>query len=211
MPATPPSASPPPRRRLPVLRLGLWLLVAAVLALLVLVWAFGRMETATVSEAAVYGTPFQLVDQNDKPVTEAVLRGRPTALFFGFTHCPDVCPTTLYELAGYQKDLKAEGKDLGVVFVSVDPERDTPDILRTYVGALSPDITAVTGDPAKVSEMVKGFGIHAAKVQQGDDYTMDHTASVILLDSEGKFRGTIAYGEDPKAARAKLERLTERT
>lgn len=207
---TPPPATPP-RRRLPVLRIGLWLLVAAVVALLVMVWAVGRVETNRVEQAAAYGTPFELVDQNDRPATEAVLRGRPTALFFGFTHCPDVCPTTLYEMAGYQKALKAEGRDLGVVFVSVDPERDTPDILRTYVGALSPDIVALTGDPAKVSEMVKGFGIHAAKVPQGDSYTMDHTASVLLLDRDGRFVGTIAYGEDPNAARAKLERLTARS
>ena len=118
------------RRRIPALRYALWFLVAAVLALLILVFALGRMETAEVTEQA-YGAPFQLRDQSGTPKTEAVLRGRPNALFFGFTHCPDVCPTTLYELAGYQKSLKAEGRDLGIVFVTVDPERDTPDILRT--------------------------------------------------------------------------------
>lgn len=197
----------PSRRRLPVLRYALWFLVAAVLALLVLVWAFGRAEMQEVSDAAPFGTSFSLVDQNGAPVTEAALRSRPTALFFGFTHCPDVCPTTLYELSGYQKALKEKGKDLGIVFVTVDPERDTPEILKTYVGALSPDITAVTGKPDDVAAMLKGYGAYSKKVPQGDDYTMDHTASVILLDKAGRFVGTIAYGENPDTARGKLERL----
>ena len=196
------------RRRTSVLRLALWFLVAAILALIVLVYVFGRQETAIVRNAAAYGSAFQLVNQNGEPVTEAVLRGRPTALFFGFTHCPDVCPTTLYELAGYQSALKAEGRDLNIVFVTVDPERDTPEILKTYVGSLSPDITAVTGEPALVQKMLDGFGAYAKKVPQGDDYTMDHIASVILLDRTGDFKGTIAYGEAPTAAKAKLERLS---
>lgn len=196
------------RRRLPVLRYALWFLVAAVLALLVLVWTFGRAEMEEVTQGAEpYGTAFRLTDQNGAEVTEAALRSRPTALFFGFTHCPDVCPTTLYELSGYQKALKGEGKDLGIVFVTVDPERDTPDILKTYVGALSPDITAVTGTPDDVAAMLKGYGAYARKVPQGDDYTMDHTASVILLDRAGRFVGTIAYGENPETAKGKLERL----
>ena len=165
------------------------------------------METSEVTEQA-YGAPFQLTDQSGAPTTEAVLRGRPNALFFGFTHCPDVCPTTLYELAGYQKALKAEGRDLGIVFVTVDPERDTPDILRTYVGSLAGDVTALTGDPAQVEAMLKGFGIYAKKVPQAEGYTMDHTASVLLLDRDGSFKGTIAYGENPDTAKAKLERLT---
>ncbi len=197
-----------PSRRTVALRYALWFLVAAVLALMVLVFALGRKEAEGVLGAGAYGGPFQLVNQAGAPVTEEVLRGRPTALFFGFTHCPDVCPTTLYELAGYQKALKAEGKDLGIVFVTVDPERDKPDTLRTYVGALSDDVTALTGDPASVESMLKSFGIYARKVPQGDDYTMDHTASILLLDRQGQFKGTIAYGEDPAAAKAKLERLS---
>ncbi|RIX98857.1 SCO family protein [Aureimonas flava] len=190
------------------MRFALWFLVAAVLALLVLVWTFGRAEMAQVTEGAdPYGTAFTLVDQNGAPVTEAVLRSRPTALFFGFTHCPDVCPTTLYELSGYQKALKEKGESFGIVFVTVDPERDTPEILKTYVSALSSDITAVTGAPDAVAAMLKGYGAYSRKVEQGDDYTMDHTASVILLDRTGRFVGTIAYGEDPKTAEGKLERL----
>ena len=197
-----------PSRRTVALRYALWFLVAAVLALMVLVFALGRREAEGVLGAGAYGGPFQLVNQTGAPVTEAVLRGRPTALFFGFTHCPEVCPTTLYELAGFQKALKAEGHDLGIVFVTVDPERDKPDTLRTYVSALSDDVTALTGDPASVEAMLKSFGIYARKVPQGDDYTMDHTASILLLDRQGHFKGTIAYGEDPAAAKAKLERLS---
>ncbi|WP_182087146.1 SCO family protein [Aureimonas sp. ME7] len=200
--------SPKPRSRLPLMRIALWFLVAAVLALLVLVWFFGRSEMQEVSQAGEpYGTAFTLVDQNDAPVTQAVLRSRPTALFFGFTHCPDVCPTTLFELSAQQKALKAKGEDLAIVFVTVDPERDTPEILKTYVSALSDDITAVTGSPEAVAAMLKGYGAYSRKVPQGDDYTMDHTASVIMLDRQGRFIGTIAYGENPDTARAKLERL----
>lgn len=205
---TPSRPTPPSKRRLPALRIALWVMVALVAGLLVLVVAFGQRETAPVrAEASPYGAPFQLVDQNGTPVTEALLRGRPTALFFGFTHCPDVCPTTLYELAGYQRKLKSENRDLQVVFVSVDPERDTPEILRTYVGSLGAEVTAITGEPAPVAAMLKAFGVLARKVPQDDGYTMDHTASVLLLDRTGAFKGTIAYGENPDTALAKLERL----
>ncbi len=202
-----PARPPVRRRRIAALRVALWFLVAAVVALLILVFTLGRQETAQVMGAAPYGGAFQLVDQQGAPQTEALLRGRPTALFFGFTHCPDVCPTTLFELAGYQKALKAAGQDLSIVFVTVDPERDTPEMLRVYTGSLSDDITALTGEPAKVEAMLKTFGAYSRKVPQGDDYTMDHTASVLLLDREGRFTGTIAYGENPDTARAKLERL----
>ena len=194
-------------RRARALRYALWFLVAAVLALMILVFALGRKEVGDAMSGPAYGGPFQLVDQRGAPVTEAVLRGRPTALFFGFTHCPDVCPTTLFELAGYQKALKAEGRDLAIVFVTVDPARDTPEILRTYVGALSDDVTALTGDDTQVEAMLKSYGIYFKKVPQGTDYTMDHTASVLLLDRTGALRGTIAYGEDPATAKLKLERL----
>lgn len=201
------AGTPAPRRRLPRMRMALWFLVAAVLALLILVIVVGRSEVEQVGEGTAYGTSFQLVDQNNQPITEAAVRERPTAMFFGFTHCPEVCPTTLYELSGYQKELAAKGENFKIVFVSVDPERDTPDILKTYVGSLSSDITAITGDPTALTKMLGGWGIYAKKVGEGDDYTMDHTASVLLLKPGGELLGTIAYGEDPDAAKAKLERL----
>jgi protein SCO1/2 len=155
-----------------------------------------------------YGAPFALVDQKGAPITEAAFRGQPSAVFFGFTHCPEVCPTTLFEMDGWLKKLGDDGKNLRAYFVSVDPERDTAPILDTYVSNISDRITGITGEPDKVNAMAKAFGIYSRKVDlEGGDYTMDHTASVILLGSDGAFAGTIAYGENPNVALDKLKRL----
>lgn len=155
-----------------------------------------------------FGAPFTLVDQRGAPITEAAFRGQPSALFFGFTHCPEVCPTTLFELDGWLKQLGPEGKDIKAYFISIDPERDTPEVMNTYVSNVSDRITGITGEPAKVEAMAKAFGIYFRKVETEDgDYTMDHTASVILLDRRGEFAGTIAYEENPDTAIAKLKRL----
>jgi protein SCO1/2 len=155
-----------------------------------------------------FGAPFTLIDQKGEPVTEAAFRGHPTALFFGFTHCPEVCPTTLVELDSWLKTLGDEGRDIKVYFVSVDPERDTPELLDAYVSNVSDRITGITGEPDKIAAMVKSFGIYARKVDlEGGDYTMDHTASVLLLNNSGDFAGTIAFGENGETAIAKLKRL----
>ena len=155
-----------------------------------------------------YGAPFALVDQKGATITEAAFRGHPSAVFFGYTHCPEVCPTTLFELDGWLKKLGDDGKDLKAYFVSVDPERDTPEIMNSYVSNVSDRIVGITGEPDKVHAMAKSFGIYWRKVPtEGDDYTMDHTASVLLLDGSGDFAGTIAYGENPDTALEKLKRL----
>ncbi|RWA72486.1 SCO family protein [Mesorhizobium sp. M1C.F.Ca.ET.193.01.1.1] len=155
-----------------------------------------------------YGGSFALIDQKRAPITEAAFRGHPSVVFFGFTHCPEVCPTTLFELAGWLKTMGDSGKNLSAYFVTVDPERDTPEIMNSYVSNFSDRITGITGDPDKVHAMAKAFGIYWKKVDTGDgDYTMDHTASVLLLNSKGEFAGTIAYGESADAAIAKLKRL----
>jgi protein SCO1/2 len=149
-----------------------------------------------------------LVDQRGAPITEAAFRGQPSVVFFGFTHCPEVCPTTLFELSGWLKTLGDDGKTLHAYFVSVDPERDTPAVMNAYVSNFSDRITGITGDPDKVHAMAKSFGIYWKKVDTGDgDYTMDHTASVLLLNARGDFAGTIAYGESASTAVEKLKRL----
>lgn len=161
---------------------------------------------------APFGVPFQLVDQNGQPISEQAFRGKPTALFFGFTHCPEVCPTTLFELDGWLKKVDPEAKGLQAYFVTVDPERDTPAILGQYISNVTDRVTGIAGNPAKVAEVIKGFRVYAKKVPLDEskpdgDYTMDHTASVFLLDAEGRFKGTIAYGENPDTAVKKLENL----
>ena len=144
-------------------------------------------------------------DQNDAPITEAAFKGHPTALFFGFTHCPEVCPTTLFEMAGWLKTLGDEGKDLRVFFISVDPERDTPDVMKGYTSAFTDRITGITGNPQEVEKLLKGWKIYAKKVPtENGDYTMDHTASVMLLDRDGRLKSTIDYKESPDVALKKL-------
>lgn len=159
-----------------------------------------------------FGEPFTLVDQNGVEITQAAFRGQPTAVFFGFTHCPEVCPTTLFELDGWLNQLGDEGADIDAYFVSIDPERDTPEVLGDYVSNVSGRIVGITGEPEKVFAMAKSFGIYFRKVElDGGDYTMDHTASILLLDGSGDFAGTIAYGENPDNAIAKLKRLAAKS
>ena len=182
---------------------GILVLMAAGLGWLTFDW-----YRSTNGEA--YGAPFTLVDQHGSEITEKAFRGHPSAVFFGFTHCPEVCPTTLFELDGWLKQLGDEGKSIKAYFVTVDPERDTPEIMSNYVSNISDRITGITGDPKKVAAMLKAFGIYSRKVEtEGGDYTMDHTASIILLDDAGAFAGTISYGENPDTAVAKLRRLAE--
>ncbi|OBZ92987.1 copper chaperone [Pararhizobium polonicum] len=197
------------------LRIVLWAAVAVVAA--ALGWLSYEVTTSKdqIATAGPFGVPFQLISQTGQPISEKAFTGKPTALFFGFTHCPEVCPTTLFELNGWLEKVDPDGSKLQAYFISVDPERDTPEILGQYVSNVSKRITGISGPPDKVMEMVKGFRVYAKKVPLDEtkpdgDYTMDHTASVFLLDSEGKFTGTIAYGENPDTAVKKLENLTKK-
>jgi protein SCO1/2 len=187
----------------------LWALVGVfAVALGWVTYELTRGDNSASAEA--YGVDFALVDENGEPITEEAFRGQPTAVFFGFTHCPDVCPTTLYELGGWMDEVDPEGDSIDAYMVTVDPERDTPEILGSYLSNVSERIGGITGEPAQVAEMVKGFNIYSKKVPLEDgDYTMDHSASVILLDAKGRFEGTIAYGENPETAVQKLRNLIE--
>ncbi|NTF07882.1 SCO family protein [Agrobacterium rubi] len=195
------------------IRIALWGAVAVLLV--VMGWLtveLTKSRDQMVEE--VYGTPFQLVAQNGQPITEKAFQGKPTALFFGFTHCPEVCPTTLFELNGWMEKVDPAGDKMQAYFVSVDPERDTPEILNQYVSNVSKRIIGVTGAPDKIADTLKGYRIYAKKVPVDEkdpngEYTMDHTASVILLDAKGRFVGTIAYGENKDVAVQKLQNLTK--
>jgi protein SCO1/2 len=195
--------------------------IAVWVCVLILAGALGALTLGITkpSETALqgpFGVPFTLVAQGGQPITEEALRGKPTALFFGYTHCPDVCPTTLFELDGWLKKVDPDGSKLKAYFVTVDPDRDTPDILSQYVSNVSQRIVGISGPPDKVMDMVKGFRVYAKKVpldanDPNGDYTMDHSASVFLLDSAGRFAGTIAYQENPDTAVQKLENLIKRS
>lgn len=164
-----------------------------------------------------WGVPFSLVAKADEPVTEkAFQNGKPTALFFGFTHCPEICPTTVYELTGWMKQVDPDKTKMQAYFVTIDPRRDTPELLNTYLSNASDRVTGISGEPAKVEAMARGFKVFFEKVPSdtknpdGPDYTMNHSASVFLLDGKGRFVGTIDYGENPDVAVQKLKNLIER-
>lgn len=191
-----------------IVRFLLWIAVVAVSAWLGYEYFLKNKEVAS----EPFGVPFTLVAQDGKPITEKAFTGKPTALFFGFTHCPEVCPTTLFELNGWLTKVDPHGSRLQAYFVTVDPERDTPELIGQYVGNVSKRITGISGPADKVLEMVKGFRVYYRKVPLDEakpdgDYTMDHTASVFLLDADGRFKGTIAYGENADVAEQKLKNL----
>ena len=198
------------------IRLALWIAVAAALFLLgvIAVATFpprdGGLVTAgtDLRPGAPLGGPFALVDHRGAPVTEAIFRGKPSVTLFGFTHCPDVCPTGLMEMSRWSQALGDDAGKLSFIFVTVDPERDTPAALKDYVTAFSDRIVGISGEPDAVHAMVKDYKIYSRKVPlENGDYTMDHTASMILQDAEGNFVGTIARGESSETAVEKLRRL----
>ena len=152
--------------------------------------------------------PFRLVDQDGRAVTEKDFKGKPTAWFFGFTHCPDVCPTTLSALSQALDRLGPEADRLKIVFVTVDPERDSPDVLREYLSSFDPRIIGLTGSPEEVAATVKGHFAHQAKVPMRDGgYTMEHTSKVLLRAADGRFVGTLDHQEPVESQLQKLRAL----
>jgi protein SCO1 len=187
------------------------LLAAALAALLVIAaaiaWSSGvfRNQSGAVVEI---GGPFVLASARGGEVRSEELRGKPYALFFGFTHCPEVCPTALYEMSSALVKLGDDAKDFRVFFVTVDPERDTLAVMKDYVANFDPRIEALVPTPEQLQKIVRDFRIYYAKSPTSDgSYTMDHTASIFLMNSDGKFAGTIAFGEAAEARYAKLQRL----
>jgi protein SCO1/2 len=160
---------------------------------------------------AEIGGPFKLTDHHGKTVTDRDFRGKPTLVFFGFTSCPDVCPTTLFELSQRLDDLKSAADRLNVLFITVDPERDTPEHLAVYLSSFDPRITGLSGTRDDIAAVLAAYGVYARKVPLSDGgYTMDHTASVFMMDSEGKFVGTINHRDAEAAVRTKLFELLGR-
>lgn len=185
-------------------RLWLWVAVIA----LGLIAATAAILLRPSAGTGFGGGTYSLLDQNGHKVDQTMFLGHPSALFFGYTHCPDVCPTTMAEMAAWFEELGDEGKDLRAYFVTVDPQRDTPAIIGDYVSWVSDRISGVTGDPAEIDKIVRAWGVYAQKVPLGgEDYSMDHTASVFLLNAKGEFEGTIAYREDAATALGKLRNL----
>ncbi|MEM0898799.1 MAG: SCO family protein [Pseudomonadota bacterium] len=184
--------------------------LVVVLGLVVFAISFTFFGERDQQQAQQFGVPFELVDHNGNQITDAAFRGQPTAIFFGFTRCPEICPTTVFELEAWFAELGEDGENIDAYFITVDPERDTPEALEFYLTSITDRVVGITGDPAAVRAMVDGFSVYYKRVELDDgDYTMDHTASVFLLDSDGDFRKSIAYGERMDTAVAKLRDLAD--
>ena len=194
-------------------RIGLWVTVgvlAVVAGGIYLYQSFYPDVQRSGIASAKLGAPFNLIDHDGKPIDQTAFEAQPTAIFFGFTHCPEVCPTTLNELALWLEELGPDGQAIKPFFVTVDPKRDTPEVMKSYVSAFSDRITGITGDPDAVAALLKAWRVYAAEVPLTDgDYTMDHTASIYLVRPDGSFQGTIAFRENPANALQKLRRLAE--
>jgi protein SCO1/2 len=161
----------------------------------------------TTTGTPAIGGPLSLVNHCGERVTQETFMGKPTAYFFGFTHCPEVCPTTLFQMSQHLKELGPGADRLNVVFVTVDPERDTPELLKTYLESFDLRIVALTGTTEGIAAAAKAFRISYQKVPtEGGDYTMDHSSSVIVTDARGEFVSLIDYHEDAATALAKLRR-----
>jgi protein SCO1/2 len=193
-------------------RRWLWIAVAvATGALFGAAWTLpnsGLPPTADTNAATRIGGEFSLVDEDGKPRTWSDFRGKPVAVFFGFTHCPDICPTTLGELSVLLNGLGEQAEELQVVLISGDPERDTPEVLNGYLQSFDPRIVGLTGSEAEVDRAFSAFGAYRKKVPTGGGaYTIDHSAGIYLYDRNGEFVGTLDMHEDMKIRQEKVERL----
>ena len=191
-------------------RIGLWVLVGlvAIAGLMIMLRPPPPLPQPMETPMRAIGGPFTLTGSDGKAFSSAQLSGKPFAIFFGFTHCPDVCPNTLARLARLRRAVGRDDK-FAILFVSVDPERDTPTAMGRYAAAFNTPLIALTGTETEIAAVKRAYGIYSAKVPQaGADYSIDHTATVFLMDAGGKFVATITPDEGDPAALAKLRSLT---
>lgn len=172
--------------------------VGALVALMLSIYA-------TEPRSGPFDTSFSLIDDRGRPVDQSIFKGHPALVYFGYTHCPEACPTTLYEVADWMNALGDRGKALKAYFFSIDPERDTRDVMHEYVNAFSARITGITGKPDEMKKVSDGWFIHAEKLpSENGDYHMSHTVSLLLVGADGRLKGLIPYGTDREQALAKI-------
>ena len=153
------------------------------------------------------GGPFKLVDQDGKPITDQDFRGRPFLVFFGYTHCPDICPTTLFEMSEVLRVLGKDADQVNALFVTVDPERDTAVMMKDYLSSFDSHLRGATGDQKAIDAVERAYRVYAKKVPADNgDYSMDHTALVYLMDKQGRFVAPFKLDRKPEAAAADLRR-----
>ena len=172
------------------------------------IWEAKKTQASQHIKDIKINSEFMLLDKNSNKVTKADLLDSPTVLFFGFTYCPDVCPTTLQSLSVLIDKLGKDKNKIKFYFVSIDPERDTPAVLKDYLSSFNPKINALTGKQKDLDVLIKSFSIYTKKVPlDNNNYTMDHTASLILIDKNTSLVSTITYEEKNKVALEKLQKL----
>ncbi len=169
-----------------------------------------RAGEAAVTESGQpqVGGPFQLVNQDGKPVDQTMLDGKWSLVFFGFTYCPDFCPTTLASMAATQAQMGDKGKDLQIVFITVDPARDTPQTLKDYLSSdgFPKDVIGLTGTPEQIADAAKAYRAYYQKVGEGEGYTMNHSLTVYLMGPDGKFRAALSSDLGPERSAQVIQR-----
>jgi protein SCO1 len=190
----------------------LMVLLAAFLGGLFLIFGViffvtGRSFSPVGSAIAAIGGPLNLEDQNGKTFTDAQMKGHPFLVFFGYTHCPDICPTTLFEMSQMMKALGPDAERVGALFITVDPDRDTPKVLDDYLSNFDPHLRGLTGTQTQIDAAIKEYRVYAKKVPlENGDYSMDHTAIVYLMDKDGRFVAPFNMSRTPQAEAADLRR-----
>jgi protein SCO1/2 len=177
--------------------------LALCFGVILLISGHGSLPLA--SQAAEIGGPFHLTDQDGRAVSDKDLKGKPYLVFFGYTHCPDVCPTTLFDVSEVLRDLGPDADRVGAAFITVDPERDTAASLKDYLSSFDPHLRGFTGDPDAIKTVAKAYRVYYKKVPlEGGDYAMDHTAIVYLMDKDGHFVAPFNLKRKPDVAAADL-------
>ena len=194
-----------------------FVLVAAALAALVILGAGVFLALALRDNprgaagtmlASAIGGPFRLTDQNGKTVTDADLKGKWSLVYFGYTHCPDACPTALNDISIALEDLGTKRDAVRPVFITVDPERDTPDALKAYVTSFDAPILALTGTPEQVAQAAKGYRVYYAKhPEAGGEYSMDHSSVIYVMDPQGRFTASFTHESTPEQIAERLKKL----
>lgn len=206
-------------RRSVLLFAGACVVIAAALVITTLVMVGRRDPVAssgvisvTDDKGRLPGGPFQLTDQDGRAVDQTILNGKWTLVFFGFTYCPDYCPTTLAAIDATKRRMGADGDRLQVLFISVDPERDTPQAMKDYLSTdgFPKGVIGLTGTPEQVRAAATAYRAYYKKVGEGPDYTMNHSLTVYLMGPDGQYRTAIAHDLAPDAAASVLGRAMRR-
>jgi protein SCO1/2 len=187
-------------RTLRILLISAAFLSGLLLCLGIIVTLTGRLSAPVAQQVAAIGGPFRLVDHNGREVTEQDFKGKPFLVFFGFTHCPDVCPTALFEISEIMRALGPDAEKTRALFITVDPERDTPELLRQYVPSFNPAFLGLYGTAEETAAAAKEFKVYVQKQpQRGGGYSVDHSAGTFVLDKAGRLRLFGQYGAGAKA------------